>query len=258
MTVNLLEFFVLTQIMAFFMIFVRIGAAMMVLPGFGDVYVSPRIRLLFALVFSLMLTPMLEPRMPVLPQSGLMLGVVIGGEVLIGTFIGLIARGLMSALHVAGSIIAMQSALAVAAVFDPGSGGQSPVVSNILTLAAITLFFALDLHHLVLAALVQSYDVFAPATFPDVADMNLLHLRVIADAFNIGVMLAAPHIIISLLFYIGGGLIARLMPNFQVFFVMMPAQIFIALALLILGLPLLMEIFMQFMQTQISNFVAVD
>lgn len=258
MTINLLDYFLITQIMAFFMIFVRIGSALMLMPGFGEVYVSPRIRLLFSLVFSLMLTPMLEPRMPVLPTNGLALIVLVVGEVLVGTFLGLIVRVMLSAMHVAGSLIAMQSSLAVAAIFDPMSGGQSPVVSNILTLAAITLFFILDLHHLVLAALVQSYDVFPPAMFPGVADMNILHTRLMSDSFNLGVMLAAPHIIFSLLFYLAGGLMTRLMPNFQVFFVMMPPQILIALFLLIAGMPLLMDIFMSFMQNQLYDFIAVD
>ncbi len=258
MTINLLDYFLITQIMAFFMIFVRVGSALMVMPGFGDVYVSPRVRLLFALMFSLLLTPILEPRMPILPVSGFGLGVLVAGELLIGAFLGLIVRVILSAVHVAGTIVAMQSSLAVAAIFDPSSGSQAPVVSNILTLMVVTLFFTLNLHHLVLAALMQSYDVFPPAMFPGVADMNMLYVRVMADSFTLGVMMAAPHIIFSLLFYLAGGLANRLMPSFQVFFVMMPAQILLALTLMLIGLPLLTDIIMSFMENQILNFVTVD
>ncbi len=258
MTLNLLDYFLVSQVTAFLMIFCRIGSALMVLPGFGDVYVNARVRLLFALAFTLVLTPLLIEQMPPAPPQPLALVFLIGGEILIGVFIGLIARVMLSALHVAGTIIAMQSALAVAAIFDPSSGGQSPVISNILTLTAITLFFSLNLHHLVLAALAQSYDVFPAAQFPRVDDMNLLYTRLMADSFTLGVMLAAPHIIFSLLFYLAGGLMTRLMPNFQVFFVMMPPQIMIALILLILGLPLMMEIFLDFMQEQLLNFVRVN
>lgn len=258
MTVNLLDYFLLTQIMAFFMIFVRLGTALMLMPGFGEVYVSPRVRLLFALLFSLMLTPLLEPRMPILPSSGLALGALVVGEVIIGSFLGLIVRVMLSAVHVAGTIIAAQSSLAVAAIFDPSSGGQSPVVSNMLTLMVLVLFFTFDLHHLAIAALVQSYDVFPPARMPMVGDMNLLHARMVADSFTLGVALSAPHLIFSLLFYLTGGLMTRLMPNFQVFFVMMPPQIMLALILLIAGLPLMMDIMMGFMETQLMNFIAVD
>lgn len=257
MALNLLDHFLITQIMAFFMIFVRLGAAFMLMPGFGEVYVPPRIRLLFTLMLSLILTPMLEPRMPVLPTSGLGLGVVVAGEVLIGSFLGLIVRVMLMAVHVTGTIVAMQSSLAVAAIFDPSTGGQSPVISNMLSLGAITLFFALDLHHLVLAALVQSYDIFPAAQMPLITDINILHTRLLADTFTLGVMLSAPHLIFSLLFYLAGGLMTRLMPNFQVFFVMMPPQIALGLILLIFSLPLMMNLFMGFMEQQISNLITV-
>lgn len=258
MSFNLLDHFILAQVMTFFVVFLRIGSALMWMPGFGDMYVSPRIRLLFALMFSLMLTPMLEPRMPVLPSSGWALAVIAASEILIGTFLGLIVRVMLMTVHVAGTMIAMQSSLAVAAIFDPATGSQSPVVSNMLTLALITLFFVLDLHHLALAALAQSYDVFPPTGLPKLEDMNILHIRLLADSFNLGVMLAAPHMIFALLFYLGGGLMTRLMPNFQVFFVMMPPQIMIALLLLILGMGLMLEIVTSFMETQLGNLIAVD
>lgn len=258
MTINLLDYFLVTQMGAFLLIFARVGSALMVLPGFGELYVSPRIRLLFALVFSLLLTPLLQARMPGLPPSPFALGVMIGGEVLIGTFMGLIARTMLIVLHVAGSIIASQSALAVAAMFDPSSGQQAPVISNILSLGAITLFFVLDLHHLVLAALVQSYDVFTPGQYPAMQDLNILHLRLMADSFALGVALAGPHIVFSLLFYLAGGLMTRLMPNFQVFFVMMSPQIMIAFFLLLALLSTMLGIFTNFMQDQYMNFIAVD
>lgn len=258
MTIALLDYFLITQLGAFLLIFTRVGTALMVMPGFGDVYVMPRIRLLFALIFSILLTPLLEARMPPLPGSPWALFVLLLAEVLVGAFMGILARTILAAMHVAGTIIASQSVLAVASQFDPGSGQQSPIVSNMLTLAAITLFFTMNLHHLVLTALVQSYDVFTPGIFPAMQDMNILHTRLAADSFALGVMLAGPHIVVSLLFYLGGGLMTRLMPNFQVFFVMMPAQIMIAFFLLMaLCMPIL-SVFTNFMEEQYMNFVATE
>jgi flagellar biosynthetic protein FliR len=152
-------------------------------------------------------------------------------------------------------VIASQSSLAVAAMFDPTSGAQSPVVANLLSLTAITLFFTLDLHHLVLAALVQSYEVFAPGALPSAQDMNILHLRMVADAFALGVALAGPHIVFSLLFYLAGGLMTRLMPNFQVFFVMMSPQIMIAFFLLMALCGTMLPIFSNYLENQYLNFV---
>lgn len=258
MTLNLLDHFLVAQLGAFLIIFCRVGSAIMVLPGFGDAYVTPRIRLLFALMFSVLLTPLLMGRIPAAPAAPLALTVVIIGEVIVGLFMGLIARTVLSALHVTGSIIASQSSLAVAAMFDPASGQQSPVVSNMLSLAAVTLFFTLNMHHLVLAALVQSYDVFTPGDFPSMQDMNVLHLRMMADAFALGVALAGPHIVFSLLFYLAGGLMTRLMPNFQVFFVMMSPQIVIAFFLLMALSSTILGVYSHFMEEQYMNFVVTE
>jgi flagellar biosynthetic protein FliR len=71
-------------------------------------------------------------------------------------------------------------------------------------------------------------------------------------------MLAAPHIIFSLLFYVAGGLMTRLMPNFQVFFIMMSPQILIAFFLLLAAMPLILEQSMNFMEQQLTNFVRVE
>lgn len=245
----------MTQLSALAIIFFRVGAAIMVLPGFGDVYVPARLRLLFALVFSLLLMPLLAPRIPALPASPVGLSMLLISETLVGVFMGLIARTVMMALHVAGSVIAAQSSLAVAAIFDPTNGSQSPVVSNILTLAAITLFFTTNMHHLVLAALVQSYDVFTVGQFAPVQDMNILHTRMVSDTFNLGVALSAPFIVMSLLFYLAGGLMTRLMPNFQVFFVMMSPQIMLAFFLLMALTSTILGLFSNYMEEQYMNFV---
>ncbi len=258
MTINLLDHFLLSQMGAFLLIFCRVGSALMVLPGFGEIYVNPRIRLLFALAFAFLLTPMLQSRLPLMPESPIALSVMMIGEVLVGVFIGLIARAILMSLHVAGSMIAQQSSLAVASMFDPTSGAHSPVVSNLLSLTAITLFFALNLHFLVLAAIVQSYDIFAAGVFPDVADMNMLHTRIVTDAFKLGVLLSAPHVVFSLLLYLAGGLMMRLMPNFQVFFVMMAPHILIAFLLLMAILPVILNIYTNFAEQQFMDFIKVE
>ena len=258
MTINLLDYVLITQLSAFLMIFCRIGATVMVMPGFGETYVSPRIRLLFALSFSLMLTPLLQSQIPALPASALLLGVRMLTEILIGAFMGLITRALLSATHVAGTIIAAQSSLAVGAIFDPNSGAQSPVISNILSITAMAMFFALDFHHLLLAAVVQSYEVFTVGEFMNTGDMANLTSRWLSDAFTLGVLLSAPHIIYSLLFYLLGGLMTRLMPNFQVFFIFISPQVFIALLLFMAIVPTMMELYNNFVENHLTEFVRMN
>jgi flagellar biosynthesis protein FliR len=80
------------NLFAAFLIFARIGSAMMLLPGFGELYVPQRYRLLLALMMAGLLTPVLSPLIPPLPGSAATLGVLVFGEVVIGVFIGTLAR----------------------------------------------------------------------------------------------------------------------------------------------------------------------
>ena len=255
MHVSLLDHFLLGQLTAFLLIFCRVGSAFMAMPGFSEAYVPIRIRLLFSLGFSVVLTPVLQSHMPSLPGNPLAMFVIILGEIVTGVFIGLVTRTILSVVHVAGNLIATQSSLAVAAAFDPTSANQSAILSTMLSALAITLFFALNLHHVMIAAMVDSYNVFPAGKFPNTADMNTLNVRIMADSFRLGVILAGPHIAYSLLFYLAGGLMSRLMPNFQIFYVLTSLQILIALFLFFAILPTIMEIFVQFAQSQLANFV---
>jgi flagellar biosynthesis protein FliR len=253
MQISLLDHFVLAQISAFFLIFCRVGSAMLAMPGFSESYVSTRIRLLFALSLSVVLTPLLQPKMPMLPENVLAMFVLMMGEILIGIFLGLLVRTILTVVHAAGNIIATQSSLAVAAAFDPTSANQSAVMGNMLSIMALTLFFTLNLHHLMIAAVAQSYDIFAPGIFPSTADTSTLYTRVFADSFKLGVILSGPHIAYSLLFYLAGGLMSRLMPNFQIFYVMVPLQIVLALFLFIAILPVLSDSVADFTRAQLTD-----
>ncbi len=258
MTLNLLNYFLVGQLSAFLLIFARVGAALMVMPAFGDSYVTPRIRLLFGLGVSLVLTPLLMERMPPLPGSMFQLGLLITAEILIGTFIGMIARTLLSILHVAGTIIAYQSALAVSSIFDPVTGTQTATISNFMTVVAMTLMLAMNMHHLMLAAVVQSYDTFVPGHYPNMEDMLQFNTHLVSDCFMMGVLLAAPHIVFSFIFNLAGGLMSRLMPNFQVFFVMMAPQIIIAFLLLFVALPTMMEVFVDYADDTLHHWVGIN
>lgn len=253
MHISLLDYFLISQISAFFFIFCRVGAAILSLPGFGESYVSTRVRLILALCLSLVLTPVLAAKMPLLPASPLLMFTLMTGEILIGLMIGVVTRLLLMVLHTAGNVIATQSSLAVAAAFDPTSANQSAILGNILGVMALAMLFALNLHHLMLAAIAQSYDVFAPGNFPSTGDMNTLVARMVGDCFRLGVMLAGPHIAYSLLFYFAGGLMSRLMPNFQIFYVMTSLQILMAVFLLLAILPMMFTLFTNFAQEQLTH-----
>ena len=255
MTTSLLEHFIITQLFAFLLIFTRIGAGIMTLPGFGEAYVPSRYRLYLAGGISVLLVPLLGSQMPEIPSSPLSLAALILAEVLIGLFIGTLSRLLISAIHVAGTIIANQASLAMATVFDPTQGGQSTVIGNMMTLMSVVLFFVLDIHHIMLNGLADSYSLFPPGMFPVMEDMSDHLMGLMDRSFAIAVQLSAPHIIFTLMFYLCSGIVSRMVPVLPVFFVLMPLQMLAAFFLLMATLTMIMMHYNSYVEESLRSFL---
>lgn len=244
------------SVFAVILVFVRTGAAIMQLPGFGDAYVSSRARLLFALMLALAVTPVLSDRLPGRPDSVSLLFILVVGELFIGLFLGALARIMMSALIVAGTVMSHMSHLANALVNSALSQQQASIIGNFLSVTALVLMFALDLHHLMLRAVVDSYAVFPPGQLPPVGDFSQMVTRTVADAFVLGVQLSAPFLTVGLIVYLLMGLLGRLMPQVQIFFVAMPLQLGVGQALLLITLPALMLWFLGQFEDTFMRFTA--
>jgi flagellar biosynthetic protein FliR len=220
----------------FMLVFARIGAMVMLLPGFGEVNIPVRIRLGIALMLTLILLPLHRAAYHVDLNAMAPLLVLMVHEIIIGVVLGATARMTLAALQVAGSVIAQQLGLGFVTSIDPTQGQQGALLGNFLTLLGLTLLFATDMHHLIIAALNDSYNIFAPGTLLPTGDVASLATRAFATAFKIGIQLSAPFIVFGLVFNLGLGILARLMPQMQVYFVGVPLSIlggFLILAVII-------------------------
>lgn len=228
------------DIFVLFMIFVRIGSALMIMPAFGEPYVPPRFRLILAVAITVLVSPVLGVKFPELPDSPWALFLLLGSEIVTGLFFGTIGIVLISILHIAGTIISFQASLSNGFVFDPAVSQQGSLPSMLMTTLGVLLILVTDLHHMMLRALVESYTMFAPGTLPSVGDMSESISQLVGRAFMIGVQLTGPFIAVGMVFYLGVGLLARLMPQVQIFFIAMPLQIMLGLAALAIVLPMIM------------------
>ncbi len=233
----MLEQFTTLFIYQFFLVFSRMGAAMMVFPAFGESYVSPRVRLTLALAISAVMTPVLARILPpALPGDVIHLMFALLAEAMIGIFIGGIMRMVQAILHIAGMIIAFQSSLASAMLFDATQASQGSVMGNFMTLIGVTLLFATGMHHLMLRGVAESYILFPAGVFPITGDFAEMASRTVSEGFLVAVKIAAPLIVVGLLLYLGGGILGRLMPNMQVFFVLVPVQLYVSFVIFMLTL----------------------
>lgn len=244
------------QVWAGGLIFARIGAILLTLPGIGESYVPPRIRLSLALVVSLALWPVVGGSLPALPESlGGMVGWIIR-EVVTGLMIGAILRAFTGALATAGEIVSLQTTLSFAQTANPMQGGQGTTVAAFLMLLGTVLVFATNTHHLFIAGLVGSYELIAPARSLVVGDFTELAIRTLGDSFMLGVQLAAPVIVFALIFNLASGLVARVMPSFQVFFAAAPLSVILGLSVFALSLGVLGTVFIDRYRALANLFVS--
>jgi len=233
---NAVADFLATGVLAFMLTFVRMGTAIMIMPGIGDSFVSARIRLLMAVAVSFVLFPLVMPYMPDPVPGTLTLFSLIGMEFIIGLFFGTIARILMMALDTAGMVISIQSGLGNAQIFNPSMATQGSIMGAFLSVLGVVLLFSVNMHHLLFQGLLESYALFPIGAIPDAGSMAELISRAVSASFLIGVKIATPLIVMTLLIYVGMGVLSRLMPQVQVFLLAIPLQILLAISALMLFL----------------------
>ena len=231
---------------AFMLVFARVGAMVMLMPALGEENIPMRVKLSIALLLTLVLLPLHRSayHIDMTSLSGLL--VLMLHEIVIGIILGATARVTLSALQVAGSVIAQQMGLGFVTSVDPTQGQQGVLVGNFLTMLGITMLFATDSHHLVIAALSDSYKIFAPGESMLTGDVASLATQAFAAAFKIGLQLSAPFLVFGLVFNIGLGVLARLMPQMQVYFVGAPLSILAGFLILSIVLAAMMGTFLDY------------
>lgn len=256
---SLLNDIIVGNIFAFMLIFMRIGCALMVMPGIGDSFVSPNVRLLFAVAFSFVLMPLLTVNgLPKVPAGTVdFLGLLIS-EAVIGLFIGTIMRILITSLDTAGTIISIQAGFSNAMIFNPVTATQGSVTGALYSMLGVTLLMAMNFHHYMLAGVVESYEVFpANGHLPDMGGMLDVITRSVSAAFRIGVQLSLPFIVVGTLIQVGFGVLSRLMPQVQIFFLAMPLQIAITLVIIAVSLSAGMMFWLEGYQSLTAQFLGL-
>jgi flagellar biosynthetic protein FliR len=212
----------------------RIGAACALLPGVGEAELPSVVRVGFAVALTALLLPVVAPLMPPAPDDAWRAGTDVVAEITTGLWLGWLARVLVQALPVAGQFAASVTGLASVLQPDPGLGPQTTALARLFSLAAPVALFATGLYALPLAALAGSYRLVAPGALLPSADTTEGVVAAAAEAFALALRLASPFIAAGLAWQVAQGLLARLVPNLQVFAVGLPGQILAGLLLLAL------------------------
>jgi flagellar biosynthetic protein FliR len=244
------------MVLVYLLVFARVGAMVMLLPSIGEAGIPARIRLILALAIAFALAPTVQGAYAAAPpQSAVGLAILVAQESTVGILVGAMARIIMSALQVAGFLIATQTGLAYAQTLDPTQNTQGAVMGNFLSLLGALMIFLTNLHHLAIGAIAGSYRMIPPGAALPTADMAQLTINLVSGAFALGFQLAAPFLVFGFAIYAGLGVLARLMPQLQIFFVAVPINIACGFLIFMAMLGAMMTIFLNYYATQMAVFL---
>ncbi|MEZ5937997.1 MAG: flagellar biosynthetic protein FliR [Hyphomonadaceae bacterium] len=218
------------------LVFARLGSVIMLAPGWGENATPARFRLAAGVLITAILAPALASKAPPMPPSTGGVIALVAMEVLTGIILGVGARLLFSAVQVAGAIMGLASGLGFAQQVDPLMNQTSAIFSAFLSLMGVVLVMATGLHNVLIAGVASSYDLFPVGGFPPIGDSVEFVTDTVATAFTLGLQIAAPVLIFSVVFNIGLGFASRLIPQVQMYLVAMPASVLLGTAVIALGL----------------------
>jgi len=217
---------------AFMLVLARVAGAVMLLPGLGEAELPPMLRAGLAVAITLLLLPALAPDLPPTPDAAWRGALMVVSETITGLWLGWLARLVVQAMGIAGHVIALMSGTASVVQPDAGTDGSVPASSRLLLVAAPILLLASGLYALPLQALAGSWRLIPAGTLLPAADGVAMIVRAVGQALALALRLAGPFVLASVVCQVSLGLLARLVPRLQVYWVALPGQILGGLLLL--------------------------
>lgn len=224
------------QALLFIFLFLRISAILIMIPVIGERTVPLRVKGGIAILLSLMLLPAVDARLPPLHSGSeaviLLLVIAMCSEVLIGVVIGFAAKIIFSGIQFAGQMIGIQVGFSIANVLDPISNTQVSVISELQYMVALLIYLAVDAHHIFILAIADSYRFVSPFAYHFSGSLMQHILLFSKELFVMAIKISAP--VMAVLFFtnVALGVVARTVPQINIFIVGFPLQIAVGLTIL--------------------------
>lgn len=237
------------QVQAFFLVFVRMGGLMLSMPLLDSRNIPLLFKVGLGLAVSVIVFPLLPEPDAAIDGSTFGLAIAIAGELMLGAAIGLAVRLVMAGIQLAGEVTGVQMGLSLASVIDPEGGAQVPLVAQFYYLFAMLLFLVLNAHHGVLRALVESFRLVPLGGFSPGPSAAAQFMALAGNLFVVAVRIGAPVMTALLLTSAALGLVARTVPQMNIFIVAMPIKIVIGLIFTAVSLPVMAAVFKALWET---------
>lgn len=226
----------LQNVEVFFLIFIRIFTLFVLIPIFNHRAIPMTVRIALSLVFAVSLVPQVATiQIELSNTAGYFF--LIGKEVLTGIILGFATEFIFHAVRFAGQIISFLMGFSMVIAFDPEMKQQISIISRIKSITAVTLFLIIDGHFLLLEALARSFQVIPLVGMKISGDIVTYIIRLSADVFIIALQIAGPILVMLLLTNVGLGILARTVPQMNVFIVGFPLTISVGFFALVFTYP---------------------
>jgi len=227
------------QVQLFLLVFLRVTAIVMSLPIFSGNNVPNMFKAGLALAVALVLYPVVDLSAAPAMTGWIFLTLGVISEVLLGLGIGLAIRLIMSGIQMAGQVSGFQMGLAIANIMDPATSMQTPILAQAFNLMAMLIFLAIDAHHWFFHAMVESFTIIPPFQFVLSSSFVGYLMNMAGNMFIIALKIGAPVIVVLILTSVSFGLMARTVPQMNIFIVAMPLKIVVGLLFVVFSLPYL-------------------
>jgi flagellar biosynthetic protein FliR len=247
----------LSQLQPLFFIFLRVIAIVMTVPMLDSRNVPIIFKAGLAIALSLILYHQLDFSALSLQSNLIVFSIGVISEVLLGIIIGMAVKLVFAGIQLAGQLVGFQMGFSIANVMDPASSSQVPIIAQFNYIVAILVFLTLNAHHWFIKAMVESFRIIPPLQFYFSPDLMPLLMAIGGSMFVIAIKVGAPLIAVLLLTSVAMGLMARTVPQMNIFIVAMPLKIVVGIFFIGITLPFLVSFFHQTFTTLIEDLVRI-
>ncbi len=226
------------QFLLSFLVFMRIGALIFFTPILGSSNVPSYAKIGLAFFMTMIIFPLVDFKFVEFPKSIFSFSLLVASEMLIGIIIGFSVRLLMSAVQIAGTTVGFQMGFGIVNVIDPVTSLQVSVIAQFQNIISFLIFLSISAHHIILNSIAASFQLIPILSFQFNGEVMYILMSVTRDLFIISVKIAAPLIATLIFTSVALGMIARTVPQMNVFIVGFPLQIGLGLLMIGLTLPL--------------------
>lgn len=227
-----------TDFILLFLVFLRISSAIVVAPFLGSRGIPVTIKMFLSLVISYIIFLTLDKSLIPTIEANWTLFVFAVKEIIAGLIMGFMLQFVFFAVNYAGTLIGFDMMLNMAEVFNPNEDIQSNIIGEMLYYGALMIFILINGHHYLIQSLNYSYKVIPAGSFTISESLHLYLIKLTASVFILAIKIASPILVSFFLVHIAEGIIARMIPQMQVFFVTQPLKLGLGIFLILLTLPL--------------------